>query len=169
MTVLCTDYERDIYVSPYKAGRSGCLLLTKQKQMHTNTLFGDASAKSEYWTLDDLAAATTAAAAASPTKIKSTGQSLLNLTKPVEAARTAILQLRCDCVRLAVTGNPPLNQRQQWLGKMRRLCEFLCTAAAASKDGNGANEEEPSLSHSELELLVGEASNTINTFAGLAV
>ena len=157
---------------------------TRTKRMQNNALFGDAFGKSKYWTLEDLANA-----ASNPTEIRKHSQvpnkssSSVQRTKPTEvatAAQTAILQLRCDCVKLAVSGNPAANQQQQWLGKMRQVCEFLCAAAnasttastTASKDvesnTNGTNKEEPILSHSDLELLMGEASKAINAFSGLA-
>lgn len=134
--------------------------------MNTSALFDNAFAKNKYWTLEDLAPTTTTTPA-NPTEnpVVSANQTYNQAT---EVAQTAILQLRCDCVKLAVSGKLPLNQKQQWLGKMRQVCEFLCAAAAAPKD-NGKNKADPSLSHSELELLVGEARKAIDAFSNLSV
>jgi hypothetical protein len=148
--------------------------------MSTSTFVDNAFAKGRYWTLDNLATTTTTTTTtttANPTDnsvvTANSTDSLVVTANPTynqatEVAQTAILQLRCDCVKLALSGKPPLNQQQQqWLGKMRQVCEFLCAAAAAAPKDNDKNKANKGLSHGELELLVGEASKAINAFSNL--
>ncbi len=150
---MCVSVQSRRTLCPVIAGTI-VVALSQNRRMNTSALFDNAFAKKKYWTLDDLATTT------NPTQHEA--------TEVAEVAQTAILQLRCDCVKLAlVSGKQPLNQKQQWLGKMRQVCEFLCAAAAAASKDNGENKADPSLSHNKLELLVSEASKAIDAFSNL--